>query len=104
MAKVTLHNRTFSSKASANEHYMQLRDSIDGRIEDGDLFEELKDLYERYCEATDWNIHGRQITHFVVGYELRFTAGQYVQHKCYKVCFSNKELRPFSIKKALSAI
>ncbi|EJG1725514.1 hypothetical protein ACLINW_003178 [Vibrio parahaemolyticus] len=104
MAKVTLGNKTFHSKKSANEHYMDLRDSIDGKIENGDLFEELKDLYERYCEATNWNIDGRSIKHFIVDYELRTIGGQHVQHKCYKVEFSNSETRPFSIKKALSAI
>lgn len=104
MAKVTLHNKTFSSKTSANDHYMGLRDSIDGKIESGDLFEELKELYKRYCEATNWNIEGREITHFVVDYELRSVDRQHVQHKCYKVGFSNKEVRPFSIKKALNTI
>ncbi|EIU7851635.1 hypothetical protein L3I74_003457 [Vibrio parahaemolyticus] len=104
MAKVTLGNKTFSSKKSANEHYMDLRESIDGKIENGELFEELKELYEKYCEATNWNIDGRIIKHFIVDYELRIVGGQHVQHKCYKVNFSNNETRSFSIRKALSAI
>ena len=104
MAKVTLHKKTFNSKKDANEYYMNLRESIDGKIEQGELFEELKELYERYCEATNWNIEGRQIKDFIVDYELRTNGGNYAQHKCYKVTFTNNETRPFSIKKALVAI
>ncbi|TKF20760.1 hypothetical protein FCV43_13125 [Vibrio genomosp. F6] len=104
MAKVILQNRTFKSKASANEYYMGLRDSIDEKIEQGDLFEELKEMYERYCKATDWNMEGRQVKNFIVDYELRTTGTTYAQHKCYKVTFSNNETRPFSINKALRAI
>ncbi|EGQ9322237.1 hypothetical protein LT010_12330 [Vibrio cholerae] len=104
MAKVKLHNRAFNSKTSAKEYYMELRAQIDGKIEGGELFEELKELYERYCKATEWNIDGRYITHFIVEYELRVINGQHAQHKCYKVCFSNNETRPFSIEKALRAI
>ncbi|CAH8192552.1 MULTISPECIES: hypothetical protein [Vibrio] len=104
MAKVTLHNKTFRSKKSANEHYMNLRDSITGAIEDGELFEELKELYIKYCDATKWNNEGRIIKNFIVGYEPRVFSGKYVQYKCYKVNFSNNETRPFSIQKALNAI
>ncbi|WP_127958623.1 hypothetical protein [Serratia microhaemolytica] len=103
---VTIGKREFSSQKMAVGYFMDQREAIklSGPVTQGDFFEELKDLYTRYCEcSSSWELNGRRIEGFVVEYELREN-GRYAQHLCYKVLFSNKELRPFSVKKAVQAI
>lgn len=100
-----LMTKEFRTQKAAVDYFMELRQTLDNPIVEGDeLFEELKDLYVRYCDCTDWNIDGRIIKSFIVEYEKRFICGEWVQHKCYKVKFSNNEFRPFSIKKAVQAV
>jgi len=44
------------------------------------------------------------ITGFSVTYEKRHVEGAWATHPCFKVHFSNDELRPFSIKKAIKSL
>ncbi|WP_353614461.1 hypothetical protein [Mangrovibacter phragmitis] len=104
--KVIIRERTFASKKAAVDYFMDRREEVKacGQVTEGAFFDELADLYSRYCSTSPgWGLNGRNIVAFVVDYELRQN-GQYAQYLCYKVRFSNQELRPFSIDKALSAI
>ncbi|EEQ2314295.1 TPA: hypothetical protein RXP51_003417 [Escherichia coli] len=104
--KVIIGGREFSSKKAAVDHFMTRRDEVraSGPVTEGEFFDELSDLYIRYCGASPgWELNGRHIVAFVVDYELRQN-GQYAQHLCFKVRFSNQELRPFSVDKAVTAI
>mgnify|MGYP000853269254 CR=1 FL=1 len=104
--KVTISGREFASKKAAVVYFMDQRKEVkaSGPVTEGMLFDELKDLYCRYCNTSpSWELNGRNIVAFVVDYELR-QSGQYAQHLCYKVAFSNNELRPFSIDKAVTAV
>lgn len=105
--RITLGQRTFTSKKAAAAYYMDQRDAVraGGELTAGELFEELRELYTRYCDSSpEWALNGRDITGFVVDHEPRRNGATWAQHLCYKVCFSNREVRPFSIDKALSAL
>ncbi len=96
----------FTSITKATNHFMDQREKVnaEGPVTAGDLFEELKELYARYCEVSPgWELNGRNIVAFIVDYELRQNV-RYAQHLCFKVVFSNKEVRPFSVKEAVKAI
>ncbi|HHE5972151.1 TPA: hypothetical protein ACPE2G_004651 [Citrobacter braakii] len=104
--KVIIKGREFASKKAAVGYFMNRRDEVkaSGPVTQGAFFDELKDLYSRYCRVSPgWELNGRNIVAFVVDYELRQN-GQYAQHLCYKVRFSNQELRPFSVEKAINAV
>lgn len=76
-----------------------------GPVTEGELFGDLKELYTRYCDASPgWEFNGRNIVAFIVDSELRQVGQQYANHLCFKVKFSNNELRPFSIDEAITAI
>lgn len=94
------------SKKAATEYFMDKREGVKtgGPVINGEFFEELKELYTRYCNnSPGWEFNGRNIVAFTVDYELRQNE-QYAQHLCYKVQFSNKELRPFSVREAIDVI
>ncbi|QTL34493.1 hypothetical protein [Pseudoalteromonas viridis] len=77
----------------------------EGMIEEGELFSALKDVYERYCNnSPGYELNGRLITGFSVDYERRNVGGTWVTHPCYKAHFSNDEIRPFSIAKAVKSV
>lgn len=104
--KVTIRRKAFASKTAAVDYFMDRREEIkaSGPVTAGAFFDELADLYSRYCSASPgYELAGRNIVAFVVDYELRQN-GQYAQHLCYKVLFSNQELRPFSVAKAVTAV
>ncbi|WP_320704544.1 hypothetical protein [Enterobacter bugandensis] len=104
--RVIIKGREFASKKAAVDYFLDQREEVkaSGLVTEGALFEELTDLYSRYCSVSPgWELNGRNIIAFLVDYELRQN-GQYSQHLCYKVRFSNQELRPFSVDKAVSAV
>jgi len=104
---VRIGQKTFASKKAAVSYFMEQREAIkaSGPITEGELFFELKELYIRFCDASPgWELNGRNILAFIVDYELRQVGQQYASHLCFKVKFSNNELRPFSIDKAITAI
>lgn len=103
---VKIGDLTFSTQKAAVEHFMDQREEVKatGTITGGALFHQLTDLYTRYCNCSPgYELNGRHIVGFEVDYELRDN-GRYVQRLCYKVKFSNQELRPFSVNKAVSSI
>lgn len=103
---VTIIGRRFATINAAKNYFQDQRPQVkaSGLLTEGELYNELKDLYTRYCNLSPgWELNGRNITAFSVDYELR-NNGQYAQHLCYKVHFSNKEVRPFSVPKALSSL
>lgn len=104
--KVIIKGREFASKKAAESYFMSRCDEVkaSGPVTQGVFFDQLKDLYSRYCcVSPGWELNGRNIVAFVVDYELRQN-GRYAQRLCYKVRFSNQELRPFSVKKAINAV
>lgn len=104
---LTIAGQTFSSTADAERHFQDKRPEVkkSGPIAEGELFDQLVEVYSRYCRASPgWELNGREVTAFSVDYELRKNGSEYAQHLCYRVHFSNKEVRPFSIPKALKAI
>jgi len=103
---VTIGDLTFSTKKAAVDHFMDRREEVKaaGPVTGGALFNQLTDLYTRYCNCSPgYALNGRHIVGFEMDYELRDN-GRYVQRLCYRVRFSNQELRPFSVNKAVSAI
>ncbi|MGP2980351.1 hypothetical protein ACTVLL_24760 [Serratia nevei] len=88
--RITLGLRTFTSKKAAVEYFMDQRDAVraGGELTAGELFEELRELYTRYCDSSpEWALNGRDIIGFVVEHERRRNGATWAQHLCYKVCF-----------------
>lgn len=107
MARITIAGVEFGSVSCAESHFQDRRTEVKdaGPLTEGELFVQLLDLYTRYCAASSgWELNGREITAFSVDYERRTNGGSRAQHLCYKVHFSNKEVRPFSVPKALKAV
>ncbi|MBQ4835517.1 hypothetical protein [Pseudoalteromonas luteoviolacea] len=70
----------------------------DRPITSGKFFEALRDIYVRYCgTAAELDASGSKIVAFSVDYETRKTDGLWSTHPCYRVHFSNHDIRPFSI-------
>lgn len=104
---VRIGQKNFESKKAAVSYFLDQREVIkaSGPVTEGELFDDLKELYTRFCDASPgWEFNGRNILAFIVEYELRQVGQQYANHLCFKVKFSNNELRPFSIDKAINAV
>ena len=96
----------FASKKAAISYFMDQREAVKetGPLTDGELFHELHDLYQRYCEATEFALNGKVIQAFSVDYEPRKNDQTWASHLCYWVHFSEKQKLTFSIDKAVTAI
>lgn len=96
----------FKSKKAAVRHFMDQREAVkeSGPLRDGQLFEELRELYTRYCELTSWDLSNREIYAFSVDYETRHTDQNYGTHLCYWVQFSPKDRLSFSLPDAVDVI
>ncbi|OCG16956.1 hypothetical protein [Gilliamella sp. WF3-4] len=104
---VTINRHDFPKKEKAISYFLDRRPEVKeaGLITEGNFFEDLKDLYKRYCNCSpSWEFNGREIVAFIVGNERRNNNGDWFETVCYKVKFSNDEIRPFSIRKAVTAI
>ncbi|EHH9496548.1 hypothetical protein J8532_005087 [Escherichia coli] len=77
-----------------------------GHLKKGELFDELRDLYLRYCEITKHFLGNREIYAFSVNYETRHTGQNYGTYLCYWAHFSPKDMDgvSFSVKRAVDAI
>lgn len=67
--KVIIKGREFASKKAAVGYFMNRRDEVkaSGPVTQGAFFDELKDLYSRYCcVSPGWGLNGRNIIAFVV--------------------------------------
>ena len=68
---VKIGQKEFKSKKAALSHFMDQCGAVkeSGPIREGDLFEDLRELYTRYCELTKWELGNRQIYAFSVDYD-----------------------------------
>ena len=96
----------FKSKKAAVDHFMNQREAVkkSGLVRDGQLFEELTELYTLYCELTEWDLSSREIYAFSVDYEPRHTNQNYGSHLCYWVQFSPEQKWSFSVSEAVDEI
>ncbi|TQI77334.1 hypothetical protein FHU10_5267 [Serratia fonticola] len=103
---VRIGERQFASKDAAKRYFMDQREAVkkSGPIREGQLFEELRELYTRYCEITDYPLGNREIYAFSVDYETRHTNQNYGTHLCYWVQFSPKDRLSFSVREAVDEI
>lgn len=104
---VTIAGKLYQTKGEASNYFKSQKSSqyAQGKIVSGELFNALKELFERYCENENgWDLNGRLVVSFVVENEKSFVEQIWVTTACYKVHLSNGELRPFSIDKALTSI
>jgi hypothetical protein len=104
---VTIAGKRFDTQGDAVNFFNNQKKELlpEGMMKEGDLFDALKDLYERYCNnSPGYELNGRLITGFSVEYEKRNVNGGWATHPCYKTHFSNDEIRPFSIKKAVKSL
>lgn len=103
---VKIGSREFESKKAAVDHFMNQREAVkkSGLIREGEFFEELTELYTRYCELTKWDLSNREIYAFSVDYEPRHTNQNYGSHLCYWVQFSPEQKWSFSVSEAVDEI
>ena len=103
---VKIGGREFKSKKAAVDHFMNQREAVkkSGLVRDGQLFEELTELYTRYYELTEWDVSSREIYAFSVDYEPRHTNQNYGSHLCYWVQFSPEQKWSFSVSEAVDEI
>ncbi|ECZ6324421.1 hypothetical protein C5G84_02140 [Salmonella enterica] len=104
--KVVINGREFPSKKAAVGHFMDKRETVKeaGPLKEGELFDELRELYLRYCEVTSFDLNGRIIYAFSVDYEPRQNGQTWASHLCYWVHFSPKQSLSFSVREAVDEI
>ncbi|MBC3214765.1 MULTISPECIES: hypothetical protein [Serratia] len=104
--KVEISGREFPSKKAAVDYFMDQREAVKGSgpIREGHLFEDLRELYTRYCELTKWELGNREIYAFSVDYDPRHTDQNYGSYLCYWVQFSPKDRLSFSVREAVDEI
>lgn len=103
---VKIGQQEFKSKKAAVSHFMDQCGVVKGSgpIREGHLFEDLRELYTRFCELTEWELGSREIYAFSVDYEPRHTDQNYGSYLCYWVQFSPKERMSFSVREAVDEI
>ena len=103
---VKIEQKEFKSKKAAVSHFMDQCGAVkeSGPIREGHLFEDLRELYTRYCELTNWELGSREIYAFSVDYEPRHTNQNYGSHLCYWVQFSPKDKLSFSVREAVDEL
>lgn len=104
---VTIAGKYFAKQGDAIDYFKNQKEELlpAGPIKTGELFEALTDVYTRYCDnSPGYGLNGRLITAFSVDYEKRKFGDEWTTNACYKAHFSNAEIRPFSIAKAVKSI
>ncbi|MBI6139903.1 hypothetical protein JEQ04_18830 [Serratia plymuthica] len=103
---VKIGQKEFKSKKAAVDYFMDQREAVKtvGPLKEGELFDELRDLYLRYCKATRFDLNGRVIYAFSVDYEPRQNGQAWASHLCYWVHFSPKDQLSFSVREAVDEI
>ncbi|MCX8984267.1 hypothetical protein [Citrobacter portucalensis] len=103
---IVLANRTFNRKGDAETYYLdqskQLANSKEVLTE-GKLFSELKEIFDRYCEYTEYATPSEAVA-FSAKNKKTEVNGRFLTNICYYVHFSDKSFDDFSIKKALTCI
>lgn len=104
--KVKIGGREFASKKAAVDYFMDQREAVKGSgpLREGQFFDELLELYTRYCEVTNWELSNRVIYAFSVDYEPRKNGQIWASHLCYWVQFSPKDKLSFSVREAVDEI
>ncbi|EML8490111.1 hypothetical protein WAB73_003343 [Salmonella enterica subsp. enterica] len=104
--KMIIRGREFASRKAAVDYFMEQRSAVkeSGPLREGELFEEIRDLYTRYCEITKWDLSNRVIHAFSVDYEPRKNGQTWASHLCYWVHFSPKDRLSFSVRKAVDEV
>lgn len=104
--RVNIGGRIFASKKAAVDYFMSQRETVknSGPVREGQFFDELKELYTRYCVITKWDLSNRLIHAFSVDYEARKNGLAWASHLCYWVHFSPKDKLSFSVQKAVNKI
>lgn len=104
--KVCVAELEFSSQADAREYFYKIRDEYWQSklvIKDSEEFEQLKALYEEYCQATNWAMPGTP-TSFRVKNIGRGHGGSGGTTQGFAVTFNNGEEVEFSADKAIKSI
>lgn len=104
--KVKIGVTDFPSKKAAVYYFMDQREAAkrSGPVREGDFFEELRELYTRFCEITKRDLSNRVIYAFSVDYEPRKNGQTWASHLCYWVQFSPKDKLSFSVREAVDEI
>ncbi len=75
---VTIAGRLFEKQGDAVSYFTEQKEErlASGLIQEGELYDALKDVYERYCDnSPGYELNGRLITVFSVAYEKRQNNG-----------------------------
>lgn len=105
--QVVIAGVTYPTQGKAVKEFNNRRKDLlaSGPIHSGELYNALTDLYTRYCDnSPGYELNGRKITGFSVSLEKRCINEVWASHLCFKVHFSNGEIRPFSIQKAVQSL
>lgn len=104
--RVNIGGREFPSKKAAVDYFMDQREAAkkSGPVREGHFFDELRELYTRYCEITQWDLSNRVIYAFSVDYEPRRNGRSWSSRLCYWVQFSPKDKLSFSVREAVDEI
>ena len=105
--QVLISGKVFEKQGDALAFFKERKKELlpGSQITSGELYDALYDVYVRYCNnSPGYELNGRLIIAFSVNYERRKNGDTWATHPCYKVHFSNDEVRPFSIDKAVKSI
>lgn len=103
---IILSHRTFIKKGDAEKHYLDKSKEVAANktiVSNGELFIELKEIFERYCSYTKYAKPGAVIA-FTARNKTTEVNGRFITNICYYVHFDNDTEDDFSIKKALTEI
>lgn len=96
----------FATKGEAETYYLeQSKILADSKtvLQTGQLFLELKEIYEIYCDCTDWPLPGL-VTGFSATQTRRQNGTTWSTTTCYRAHFDNGEQKEFSVIEALKKI
>ncbi|MFV5442391.1 hypothetical protein [Acinetobacter oleivorans] len=108
--KVKLDSRpiVFSTQGDAQNHYNQIAQNIyesKSIIHSGQDFEELKEIFIKYCQYTNYE-SGEFANLEIIGFKgvqtVRENYGKYITTICFSVIFSNQHEQEFSVRKAIA--
>lgn len=110
--KVFLDSRSnpFSTQGKAQEYYNQIAKNLhasDITLENGQDFDELKEIYIKYCQYTHYELD--RLNQFaIIGFKgvqtIRENLGKHVTTICLAVIFSDNTTEEFSVKAAIKEI
>lgn len=105
---VKMKDKEFTTKKAAKKFLLEIKNNLienNQTITEGNLFDLLKDVYERYCEATDYPIKGPMTAFSVVAVpDGKGNSGWTTQALCVVFDNDNENPQEFSINKAVDAI